>query len=175
MSFYSIHKLSLLLFGVCGIYSKVYAGSVEAKKDNVEVLSTAGKDGSVIAKLNKGDVLTSGERTGMYWQVTMKDGKTGFVSVMAVKIKAGEGGGINDAIRNAVKEGRAAGEESGARSRSAVMGVRGLDDNNTAMAGSVRPNLRAVYSMEDLSLSNQKLEQQSGIVENDILSRLKKN
>ncbi len=151
----------------------VFGASVDAKKDSVEIIATAGKDAAVVATLKKGDVVNAGERSGMYWQVKTTDGKSGFVSVMAVKMKADAGAGLNDAIRDAVKEGRNAAEQSGARGRSAVMGVRGLDDNNTAMAGSVKPNLRAVYEMEDLSISQGKLDQQGEIIENDIRLQMK--
>lgn len=147
------------------------AGSVEAKKDDVEVFAAADKGSAVVTKLKKGQAVTSSERSGMYWQVKLPDGKAGFVSVMAVKIKAEAGGGLSDTLRDAVKAGRTNAEQNGARSRSAVMGVRGLDENNTEMAGSVRPNLRAVYSMEDTEVVQGKLDQQAAIVENDILAR----
>jgi hypothetical protein len=148
-------------------------GTLEAKKDDVEVYTAADKGSAVITKLKKGAEITSGERSGMYWQVKLPDGKAGYVSVMVVKIKADSGSGLNDALRDAVKAGRETAEQSGARSRSAVMGVRGLDDNNTAMAGSVRPNLRAVYGMEDMELPKTKLDQQASIIENDIMARMK--
>lgn len=146
----------------------VFAGTVEAKKDGVEIFSTADKGASVVATLKKGETASAGDRSGMYFKVTLPGGKSGFVSVLNVKIKTEAGGGLNDAIRNAVKEGRNAAEDSGARGRSAVMGVRGLDDNNTAMAGSVKPNLRAVYEMEDFSIPQDKFDQQAAIVESDI-------
>jgi hypothetical protein len=150
--------------------SPVFAGAVEAKKDGVEVFATAEKGAAVVATLKKGETATAGDRSGMYFKVTLPGGKAGFVSVLNVKIKAESGGGLNDAIRDAVKEGRSAAEETGARGRSAVMGVRGLDDNNTAMAGSVKPNLRAVYEMEDFQLPKDKFDQQAAIVESDIRS-----
>lgn len=148
------------------------AGTVESKKDDVEVFTAADKNSAVVTKLKKGESVTSAERSGMYWKVNLPGGKSGFVSVLAVKIKADAAEGLTDALRDAVKAGREANEQNGARSRSAVMGVRGLDDNNTAMAGSVRPNLRAVYSMEDSQVSKAKLDQQATIVENDILARM---
>ena len=151
----------------------VFGGTLEAKKDDVEVFTAADKTSTVITKLKKGTEITSGERSGMYWQVKLPDGKAGFVSVMVVKIKADSSSGLNDVLRDAVKSSRETADQNGARSRSAVMGVRGLDDNNTAMAGSVRPNLRAVYGMEDMEVPKTKLDQQASIVENDIMARMK--
>lgn len=156
-----------------GLSISAFAGTIEAKKDGVEVYAAADKASAVLSKLKKGEAIASGERSGMYWQVKLADGKKGFVSVLAVKIKADSNDGLSGALRDAVKAGRTTNEQNGTRARSAVMGVRGLDDNNTAMAGSVRPNLRAVYAMEDYSIPQAKLDQQASIVENDILARAK--
>ncbi|MCX6119474.1 MAG: SH3 domain-containing protein [Proteobacteria bacterium] len=162
--------------GLMSLHSTALLGAtVEAKKDGVEVFASAGKDASVLATLKKGQVVDAGTRSGMYWQVKTSDGKSGFVSVLAVKVKADAGGGLNDAIRDAVKEGRNAAEQNGARSRSAVMGVRGLDENNTAMAGSLKPDLRAVYEMEDRVLPQEKLDQQSEIIDSDVRSLMIRN
>lgn len=160
---------------LCGA-TTLLGSSVEAKKDNVEVYASADKAAAILAKLKKGESVTSKERSGMYWQVKLQSGQSGFVSVLNVKVKSdGESGGLNNAIREAVKAGRASGEQDGSRSRSAVMGVRGLDDtSDTAMAGAVRPNLRAVYMMEDLDISPEKIDQQADIVTRDIELQLKK-
>lgn len=133
------------------------AAAIEAKKDGVEVFESADKSASVLTKMKKGESLVASERKGMYWQVKTADGKVGFVSVLNVKHKV-EGGGLGEAIRGAVKEGRSAGDSDSSRARSAVMGVRGLDDNDSAYAGTVKPNLRAVYAMEDYSVPKAKLE-----------------
>ena len=174
---YNVEKRFLRIFVLWVFAASSNVGlsaSVESKKDGVEVFANTQKGAEVIAKLKKGEVVSAGERSGMYWQVQLPGGKSGFVSVMAVKIKADAGVGLNDSIRKAVKDGRNAAEENGARSRSAVMGVRGLDDNDTAMAGSVKPNLRAVYEMEDMSVPQGKLDQQSMIIESDVLSQMSK-
>ena len=168
-----IFRVLLIACGIIVATTESYGGSVEAKKDDVEVFAKADKSAEVVSKLKKGESVTSGERSGMYWQVNLPGGKSGFVSVLAVKIKADGGAGLNDALRDAVKSGRETAEQTGGRSRSAVMGVRGLDDNNTAMAGSVRPNLRAVYAMEDMDVAKAKLDQQAAIIENDIVSRMR--
>jgi hypothetical protein len=161
--------LGVILFAWSGLS---FAGEVEAKKDGVEVFAAADKSSAVVSKLKKGESAVSKERSGMYWQVQLAGGQTGFVSVLAVKIKANAKAGLNDALREAVKSGREAAEQKGARSRSAVMGVRGLDDNDTAMAGSVRPNLRAVYALEDMEVPQAKLDRQGAIIQNDIIAQM---
>lgn len=172
-----IRGLALLFgaaFSICAAQTAV-ASSVEAKKDGVEVFAAADKAAAVLTKLKKGESITSSERSGMYWRVKLQSGQAGFVSVLNVKVKSdGESGGLNNAIREAVKAGRSSGEQDGSRSRSAVMGVRGLDDtSDTAMAGAVRPNLRAVYLMEDIDVSQEKLDQQADLVNREIEHRLK--
>lgn len=162
---------ALLLAGFAGAAG---AASVEAKKDGVEIFAAADKSAAVLQKMKKGESVASGERSGMYWKVKLANGQPGFVSVLNVKAKSdGESGGLNNAIREAVKAGRNSGDD-GSRSRSAVMGVRGLDDtSDTAMAGAVRPNLRAVYMMEDIDVSQEKLDQQAELVNREIERRLK--
>lgn len=170
-----LHQLVLTVGAVifCGWTTEALASSVEAKKDGVEVFAAADKSAQVLTKLKKGDSVTSSERSGMYWRVKLQSGQTGFVSVLNVKAKSDGESGLNNAIREAVKAGRNNGDD-GSRSRSAVMGVRGLDDtSDTAMAGSVRPNLRAVYMMEDIDVSKEKLDQQGDLVNREIERRLK--
>lgn len=135
------------------------AAEVEAKKD-IEIFADATNKSEVVGKLGKGEALESVERKGMFWQVKTKDGKAGFVSVLAVTHKADSGGNLSNAIKDVVKEGRATDQTAETRARSAVMGVRGLrEDDNMANAGTVRPNLRAVYAMEDVRLHKKKLDE----------------
>jgi hypothetical protein len=62
---------------------------------------------------------------------------------------------VTNAIKDAVKQGRETEDAGNNRARSTVMGVRGLDDTSeSAFAGNVKPNLRMVYSMEDLVISS---------------------
>jgi hypothetical protein len=71
---------------------------------------------------------------------------------MAVKVKAvdSSGGALAGAIKDAVQNGRSSSEGANARARATVMGVRGLDEtNDTSFAANARPNLKAVFSMED--------------------------
>jgi uncharacterized protein YgiM (DUF1202 family) len=138
-----------------------FGASVAAKKDGVEVLSEAAKGASVLATLKKGDTVDAVERKGMYWQVKTSAGATGFVSVMNVAHKTSEEDkSLSKAIRDAAKDGRGDDDSVVAtRTRSAVMGVRGLDESaDTSAVGNVKPNLRMVYGMEDRVVNPKSLE-----------------
>ncbi len=156
---------------VSGLFANVVsAGMVEAKKDQVEVFADAKKDSAVLQKLKKGELLIAKERSGMYWSVKTKDGKTGFVSVLNVNFKS-DGENMGDSLRAAVKEGRSSGPVEAHRSRSSVMGVRGLDDNDAANAGFARPNLKSVYEMEDRVTKPLEVEKIADGVEKEVIEK----
>lgn len=151
----------------------VLGAQVTAKKDGVEVYADAAKSAKVLVTLKKGESLESADRKGMFWQVKTSNGKTGYVSVIAVNRSAETNGGLAKAIQAAAKEGRAGSEVSNARSRSAVMGVRGLDENEeTSFAGNVKPNMRRVYAMEDRKPSEESIESIGRSVMKEIESRM---
>jgi hypothetical protein len=136
----------------------IFAGTVESQKDGVPVYAAADKSSAVLQKLKKGDKLAAKERKGMYCQVKAKSGKDGFVSMLAVKVKPDENPGLADAMREAAKKGRSQSAADGGRTRSSVMGVRGLDDTGeVGIAANLRPNLHAVYRLEDFEVSSQRL------------------
>lgn len=157
MKIFAFLTVSASLFGA----SQVLAAEVEAKKNGVEIYADATNKSDVLGKLKEGEALKAGERKGMFWSVTTKDGKAGFVSVMAVKQKTDGGSdGLAKALKSVVKEGRGTDEASESRARSAVMGVRGLrEDDSSSNAGNVRPDLRAVYRMEDANTSKKRVEE----------------
>jgi hypothetical protein len=153
-------KPTLLLAAVLqGLWAPLMvAAEVEAKKDGVEIYIDATNKSEVIGSLKSGETLESVERKGMFWQVKTKDGKNGFVSILAVKHKPDTNTNLAKAINGVVKGGRGGEDATESRARSAVMGVRGLrEDDDMANAASVRPNLRAVYEMEDIKVSQKKV------------------
>mgnify|MGYP003338126981 CR=1 FL=1 len=149
------------------------AKSLVAKKDGVKVYAEGSKKSKVVATLAKGDEMESTERKGMYWQVDYK-GKKGFVSVMKVKKKAGQSsGGIAEALRDAVKQGRDESDATNSRQRSAVMGVRGLDESSeTEFAGNVKPNLRMVYNMEGFLVKQTDVDAIGDLVASEIEKKI---
>lgn len=155
---------SLVIIGIAGFASSALAGDVEAKKNGVKIYSEASKKSSVVKTLKKGETVEFVERKGMYWQVKANGGKA-FVSVMDVKKAPESNSNLSDAIRSVVKDGRSTDDVAGQRSRSAVMGVRGLDEDDTvSFAGDTRPNLRSVYAMEDFTVGQAKVDKLGELV-----------
>lgn len=140
--------------------SQAHSAEVEPKSGDVPVYADATNKSGTVATLRMGERLQLVERKGMFWQVKTTDGKVGFVSVLQVKHKPDASSGLAEAIKSAVKDGRSGDEVTAARTRSAVMGVRGLrEDDSAGKAGDVRPNLRAVYDMEDKIVSEKKISE----------------
>ena len=123
-----------------------------------------------MAQLKKGESVDAGDRAGLYWKVKTKDGKEGFVSVVAVQRQAGNSSGLQSALVEEAKKARAAGTDESGRARSAVMGVRGLSEGDQlADVGSMRPDLKAVYRMEDRSLSDKRVDKLEKLVQQEML------
>lgn len=151
-------------------YAVANAAEVEAKKET-QIYKEATNKSDVIGTLKSGESVESVERKGMFWEVKTKGGETGFVSVLSVKHKAEVNGGLAKAIKDAVKQGRADDGENEARQRSAVMGVRGLaEDDNAGNAGKIRPNMRAVFALEDHTVRKRDLDK----LGNDIMAEIEK-
>jgi len=171
------NRFSLLVLGLLAMAApRIYAGSVEAKQNGAPVTAAPEKGAAVVQTLKAGEAIETVERKGMYWQVKASGGKTGFVSVMAVKVKASDsdGGSLAGAIQSAVQSGRSSSEGASARARATVMGVRGLDEtNDTSYAANTRPNLKAVFSMEDSRVSAAQIESLSEKVFDEIAKQSK--
>ncbi len=157
------------------IASSVFAKEVEATADNVQILAAANRSAAVVGTLSKGESVSSKDRIGMYWQVTTKDGKDGFVSFTSVKAKKEqESASLSGALRDAVQEHRDENDPSNVRARSTVMGVRGLQESKeVGFAGNVRPNLRLVYNLESFPLNKQKVDAIGTSVQAEIARKMK--
>jgi len=147
-----------------------------AKRNGTKIYSEPSKKSSVVTSLKKNSSVEEKGRKGMYWQVKTQEGKDGFVSVLAVKFKPkGDKGAFSSAIRDAVRQGRDADDSSNVRSRSAVMGVRGLDESNDmAFAGNAKPNPRLIFQMENFIVDQKEVEKLGRLVEKEVESRLKR-
>ncbi len=152
------------------------SSAVIASRAEVKILAEANKNANTLKTLKKGEEIEFKERKGMYWEVIVdkKKGIKGFVSVMEVKIKTTEeSSGLSAAMRDAVQKSRSEDESSAARTRSTVMGVRGLDESEeTKFAGNVKPNLRLVYNMEAYILDPTEVHNLEMEVQKEIEQRL---
>ncbi|MBC7658196.1 MAG: SH3 domain-containing protein [Chitinophagaceae bacterium] len=158
-------SLTFLLFSSVAI-----AAQVSAKKDGTQVFSEPKKGAAVVRELKKGETIDAGDRAGMFWKVKTAEGKEGFVSVMAVQREAGQDSGIQTALHDAAMKARNSPEGGdSARARSAVMGVRGLNENNElAEIGSLKPDLRAIYHMEDRALNVKRVDRLESLVQKEV-------
>jgi hypothetical protein len=169
-----LNKILVIAWAFLAPYQLEAGTTLAAKANGVKVLSEPKNDASEIAALKQGDTVEGIERQGMYWKVKTKQGKQGFISFSKVSRQAdGESNSLAKAIRDAAKDSRDVDGVKGTRSRSAVMGVRGLDTSEeTASAGSVKPNLRMVYSMEDRIPTNEQVAQLGNLVQQEINAKL---
>ncbi len=147
----------------------VFGREVVAKADGVQVYEQTDK-AKVLQTLKKGDAVDAVERKGMFWQVTDKDIK-GYVMVTQVQSRGSEDkSAISSALREAVQQGRKEDDSASVRSRSAVMGVRGLDSSDAEFAGNVKPNLRMVYAMENLNANKAQVKALGNDVQKELES-----
>ncbi len=154
---------------------KLLATQVAAKKAGVPVLSEARKDAKTLLELKEGQSLKADIRSGMYWQVTLPSGEKGYVSVMAVQHQADEPNGIQSELRDiALEARRTATETDTVRSRSGVMGVRGLDESqDVSSAGGLRPDTAAVFIMEDRKIDPKRVQGIGRMVQEEVEQTLK--
>ncbi len=162
-----ISVLAAMTFAVTAM-----SATIAAKKDGVKVFDRPSKRANVILKLKKGQALEASERSGMYWRVQVEDSKTGYVAFMKVRRKASSSSALSNAIKDAAHKSRDMDGVKTARSRSAVMGVRGLDESSeTAYAGNTTPNLRMVYAMEDRQVSAKKIRRHENLIMEEVGKR----
>lgn len=161
-----------IFFGVIA-QSQIFASTrLVTKASDTELYAEPNKSSTVIKKLAQGIAIEGSERKGMFWEAT-EGGQKVYVSILKVKAEASASdSNVSNALQKAVQSERQENDSANMRSRSTVMGVRGLDDtSDTAYAGSVRPNLRAVYNMENYSSTPQKLDELEELVKKEIEER----
>jgi hypothetical protein len=176
MDFKTLRLVALLGASSLVASAAFAAGGVTPKgKKEVKVLQKSQKGAAELGVLKVGEEAEAIERAGMFWKVKFK-GKEGYISILEVNRQADGGDtGLSKAIRNAAQESRGQDENSGVRARSAVMGVRGLDEGDqSAGAGTASPNLRMVYSMEDLPVTKSDVEKLGEDVFKEVEERAEK-
>ena len=161
----------LSVFGENGLFAK----SLIAKKDDAKVLGAPKRGAEVIKTLKKGERVESLKRKGMYWEVELDGDKKGFISILAVK-PAPSKSTLTDVIRSTVQQTRSDNDSSNMRSRSTVMGVRGLDESDeTQFAGNVKPNLRMVHNLEDFQVKQSQVDKIGDLISQEIEQKLNKS
>ena len=164
-----------LTIGATILAGQGLGASLEPKGDDVPILEEPNGTAKVVKTLKKGESVEHKERKGMFWEVVVPGGKVGYVSFMKVKIQeSGSDNTLAKAIRDKAQSSRS-GDTGSGRARAAVMGVRGLDDDeDIASAGSVRPNLRMVYSMEDRKVDRARMASLGDDIGKEVEQRARK-
>lgn len=161
---------------ICWFNLEVFALELVVKKSGAQILAEKSKNADVLATLEKGDVLESISRQGMLWEVKLEGGVRGYIPVFHVSRRPSQSGNLSDAIRKASSENRQADDIKGNRSRTAVMGVRGLrEDDETAFIGNVKPDFDLVYRMEDSSVDMKRVQDLEKRIMMEVSSRMKSN
>lgn len=163
------------IFIFCGIFcwtTQALGRDVVAKKDGVSVYQEANKGSAVVLTLKNGQTMPALDRLGMFWQVDNKGSKA-YVFLTDVTVRNGaDATTLSGVLRDAVQKNRNDAQAVEMRSRSAVMGVRGLDQSDADFAGNSKPNLRMVYDMEGLNISSSNIQKIQASVDKEIEGKL---
>lgn len=154
------------------------AKSMVAQRSGVNVYSEPSLKGKVLQTLTKGTevVVTDSERKGLFLSVRLQDGVDGFVPYIQLVEKSDENvTKVMNYVRQLVKPKDQADNSARKRSAAAVMGIRGLAASKSEELDSVsnaRPNLKAVYEMEERDVNGADLEMLRAQVGKEMDSRL---
>ena len=133
-----------------------------AKRNGVLVYEQAAGTSKSVQTLKKGEMVEAKERSGAFWAVELDAGKKGFVRASEIlKIANSDANALSRAVQNATASKREKDDSANARARSAsaVMGIRGLDeDSNAGARANAKPNLGAVYQMEDKHVPESRID-----------------
>ena len=153
------------LFSFLFIAPAAWADKFAAKRNGVLVYEQAVSAAKSVQSLKKGEMMESKDRSGAFWLVELEGGKKGFVRASDVlKMDSPDSGALTRAVQSVTSTKRNKDDSSNsgsarARTTSSVMGIRGLDeDDKAAGRAGLKPNMRAVYGMEDRQVSPQRVD-----------------
>lgn len=138
-----------------------------AQRDGTKVYSEPSMKSAVKTELPKGTAVMVFEEggKGLFRKVRLTDGTEGFVAYIQLAEQAsGSSTKVMNLVRQLVKPGDQPDDSARRRSAAAVMGIRGLAASKSEELDSVsnaRPNLKAVYDMEERQVKAADLEKLS--------------
>jgi hypothetical protein len=141
--------LSLLASGANADEKTMYVNRANAK-----VLSDKKLSSPQVALLKQGDAVTVIEGGNyLFLKIRMADGKSGFIPYTAVSEKNDSNlRKMFNAVKSITKPAEESNNESRVRTTNAVMGIRGLNatpEEQLSSVSNARPNMKAVYAMEE--------------------------
>lgn len=171
-----LQKILLMPLVFCAQLSFAQEQQMFINRDNMKVFAEKNTKSKVVEVLKQGDkVVVQEGGNALFKKIVTESGKTGFVPYIALTERTDQSmKKIVNFVRGFTRPSAEESDVSRTRSANAVMGIRGLATTNdealTRVNGS-RPNLAAVYQMEDRSISRYNVEKLS----EQVLAEVEKN
>lgn len=162
-------KIICLILGLIAS-EELCAHQIEAKA-GARLYPSASSKEKAIEEAKAGENFEVKERSGMFWLIFL-GGNEAYIKVSDSKRIEMPQSGLEEALYKAALSHRQNGELSSQRTRAAALGVRGLSssDVNIGDIGTLRPNLNAVYLMENKRVSNEHVQTIEALIEALILN-----
>ena len=155
-------RFTLAIAPWCVFPTQGYADWVQPKKDGVKVYESPSASSGTLQTLPKDKQLQTRHRYGSFWAVDLEENKSGYVRILEMqKVVSPNSAALKAAAEQKLKTTSIQDETSSVRQRSssAVMGLRGLsDDEDSGERANLRPNLKALRKMEERVLNQSKVE-----------------
>ncbi len=142
-------------------------------RDNTKLLSEKNTKSPSLTTLKEGDIVIVEEGgNALFRKIRTSDGKMGFVPYVALAEKHDRSmRKVVNFVRSFTRPAAEDNDTARSRSANAVMGIRGLastSDEALAKVNAARPNLAAVYQMEDQNISQEHVQRLSELVLGEI-------
>ncbi len=159
----------LIIFILFNYSILAFADSVLFKKDTY-LLKDSKKDTETKILIKKDSECDLDERKGMFYKVSCPEGD-GFIYFTAATRKMSSSG-LAETLKKVAIEARdnaANGVGENTRSRTAVMGVRGLSESNElSQISNMKADLKTVYQMEDRVVDENRINLLENLVHEEI-------
>lgn len=153
MNFAKIFK-STVLVGVAVAAQAAFAFELTPKKAGVSLRAKPTVDGPVVKVLQGNERLKVTSKSGLYWAVTLGADKGFVLSSEVQPLRSNEESNVRSGFKSAIQGNK--GNQK--RTRSAVMGIRGLDDaEEISNKSGDRNNPNATQKMESRPISKDSL------------------
>lgn len=142
------------------VFGNALADALVVRADNTPLLSEPRLKAETRATLGKDTTLEGIEKSGLFWKVRTPDGAEGYVVVSKVQAPQSSAAKLKSAMRSALTEKQGSADDNPrARSKNAVMGIRGLSDgDDLSSISNLRPNLTELEHFESFTINPDQVE-----------------
>lgn len=153
-------SLQFLPLFVLALFGNALAAALVVRADKTPLLSKPRLKAEIRASLGKDTTLEGIEKSGLFWKVRTPDGAEGYVVVSKVHAPQSSAAKLKSAMRSVLSETQGSQTDNPrARSKNAVMGIRGLSDGDDLSAlNSLRPNLAELEHFESFTVQLDQVE-----------------